>query len=104
LTRLADMVSALGQGSQLHPQSVAGAIALAKKYCRDDKLDIQWHEFLADEVAKLRSFFERSRVPHRATQQGKHQRTHREYRCSNRNSTTRTDGLRKMGNSRGATG
>ena len=63
LTRLADMVSALGEGAQLHPQTVAGAIALAKKYCRDDKLDIQWHEFLADEVAKFRKFLSGPEYP-----------------------------------------
>jgi hypothetical protein len=50
------MVGALGQGTRSHPQSIAGAIALAKKYCRDDRLDIQWHEFLSDEVVKLRSY------------------------------------------------
>jgi hypothetical protein len=56
LTRLAKMVNALGQGARAHPQSVAGALALAKKYCRDDKFDAEWHEFLSEEVAKFRTF------------------------------------------------
>jgi hypothetical protein len=36
LKRLTDMVSALSQTARAHPQSVAAAIALAKKYCRDE--------------------------------------------------------------------
>jgi hypothetical protein len=56
LTRLASMVNALGQGARAHPQSVAGALALAKKYCRDDKFDAEWHDFLSEEVAKFRTF------------------------------------------------
>jgi SIR2-like domain len=55
-SRLVDAVDALQQASRPHPQSVAMAIALAKRYCRDDRYALEWAEFVAAEVAKIRSF------------------------------------------------
>jgi hypothetical protein len=50
------MVAALGEAARPHPQTVAAALALAKRYCRDDQFNVQWHEFLSEEVARLRRF------------------------------------------------
>jgi len=47
---------ALQQTSQQNPQSVAAAIALAKRYCRDDKFAMEWAEFLHAEVEKIRGY------------------------------------------------
>lgn len=54
--RLNDTVEALRQAARPHPQSVAMAVALAKRYCRDDRYSLEWAEFLAAEVTKIRSF------------------------------------------------
>lgn len=53
--RLADVLDALKQLERPHPQSVAMAIALAKKYCREDRYGLEWSELLVDEVAKIRA-------------------------------------------------
>ena len=53
--RLNDTVEALRQAAR-HPQSVAMAVALAKRYCRDDRYSLEWAEILAAEVTKIRSF------------------------------------------------
>lgn len=55
-TRLIDTVEALRQASRPHPQSIEMAVALAKRYCRDDRYVLEWAEFLGDEVSKIRSF------------------------------------------------
>lgn len=52
--RLADAIDALSSMSRPHPQSVAMAVALARKYCRDDRYALEWSELLAGEVAKIR--------------------------------------------------
>ena len=54
--RLNDIVEALRQAARPHPQSVAIALALAKRYCRDDRYSLEWAEFLAAEVSKIQSF------------------------------------------------
>jgi hypothetical protein len=54
--RLGDTVEALRQAARPHPQSVAMAVALAKRYCRDDRYALEGAEFLAGEVTKIRSF------------------------------------------------
>jgi hypothetical protein len=53
--RLADVMDALRQSERPHPQSVTMAVALAKKYCREDRYALEWSELLAGEVAKIRS-------------------------------------------------
>lgn len=54
--KLGETLEALKQASRPHPQSVEMAIALARRYCRDDKFAMEWAEFLHDEVEKVRSF------------------------------------------------
>ena len=52
--KLHETLEALRQASRPHPLSVEMAIALAKRYCRDDKFAMEWAEFLRDEVEKFR--------------------------------------------------
>ena len=54
--RLGETLEALKQASRPHPQSVEMAIALTRRYCRDDKFAMEWAEFLHGEVEKVRSF------------------------------------------------
>jgi hypothetical protein len=54
--KLADMIEALRLSSRPHPQSVAMAIALARRYCRDDKFAMEWAEFLQVEVEKIKRY------------------------------------------------
>lgn len=51
--KLAQTLEALKQASRPHPQSVEMALALAKRYCRDDKFAMEWAEFLQVEVEKV---------------------------------------------------
>lgn len=55
-SRLENTIEALRQASRPHPQSIASAIALAKRYCRDDKFAMEWMEFLHAEVDKIRVY------------------------------------------------
>jgi hypothetical protein len=52
--KLGETLVALKQAS--HPQSVEMAIALARRYCRDDRFAMEWAEFLHEEVGKIRSY------------------------------------------------
>lgn len=54
--KLAETLEALKQASRPHPQSVEMAVALAKRYCRDDKYAMEWSEFLHAEVEKIAKF------------------------------------------------
>jgi hypothetical protein len=54
--KLQDTLEALRQASRPHPLSVEMAIALAKRYCRDDKFAMEWAEFLYAEVEKIRRY------------------------------------------------
>lgn len=56
LGRLSDAVDALKSIDRPHPDSVVMAVALAKKYCRDDAFAMEWTELLSSEVEKIRSF------------------------------------------------
>jgi SIR2-like domain len=55
-SRLSDAVEALKEAGRPHPQSVAIALAMARRYCRDDRYALEWAEFLAREVAGIRTF------------------------------------------------
>jgi SIR2-like domain len=55
-SRLSDALGALRTVERPHPDSVALAVALAKKYCRDDSYAMEWTELLAGEIEKIRSF------------------------------------------------
>jgi SIR2-like domain len=54
--KLHDTLEALRQVSRPHPLSVEMAVALAKRWCRDDKFAMEWAEFLRDEVEKVRQY------------------------------------------------
>lgn len=54
--KLEETLEALRQASRPHPQSVEMAVALAKRYCRDDKFAMEWAEFLHAEVEKTRRY------------------------------------------------
>jgi hypothetical protein len=54
--KLGETLEALKQASRPHPQSVEMAIAVAKRYCRDDKFAMEWSEFLHAEVEKVRRY------------------------------------------------
>jgi hypothetical protein len=54
--RLSDTIDALRNTERPHPESAALAVALAKKYCRDDAFALEWTELLTTEVEKLRKF------------------------------------------------
>lgn len=54
--RLGDTLDALRSAERPHPQSTALAVALAKKYCRNDEYALEWTELLAAEVEKIRKF------------------------------------------------
>ncbi|WP_296574950.1 SIR2 family protein [Phreatobacter sp.] len=54
--KLEQQLVALKQASRPHPQSIEMAIALAKRYCRDDRYAMEWAEFLHVEAEKIRRF------------------------------------------------
>jgi hypothetical protein len=54
--KLHETLEALRQASRPHPLSVEMAIALTKRYCRDDKFAMEWAEFLHAEVEKIRRY------------------------------------------------
>ena len=54
--KISETLEALKQASRPHPQSVELAVALAKRYCRDDKFAMEWAEFLHAEVEKVRRY------------------------------------------------
>ena len=54
--KLGETLEALKQASRPHPQSIEMALALARRYCRDDKFAMEWAAFLNDEVEKVRGF------------------------------------------------
>ena len=54
--KLRETLVALRQASRPHPQSVEMAVALAKRYSRDDKFAMEWAEFLNSEVEKVRQY------------------------------------------------
>jgi hypothetical protein len=54
--QLGETLEALRQASRPHPQSVELAVALAKRFCRDDKFALEWGEYLHSEVEKVRRY------------------------------------------------
>lgn len=56
LTRLDSTLQALAAAGRPHPTSAAMAVALAKRYCRDDAFALEWTELLAAEATKIRRF------------------------------------------------
>jgi hypothetical protein len=54
--KLSETLDALTQASRPHPQSVEIAIALARRYCRDDKFGMEWTEYLYSEVERIREY------------------------------------------------
>jgi hypothetical protein len=58
--KLAETLAALKQASRPHPQSVDMTIALAKRYCRDDKFAMEWADLLHVEVENIKEFVIRS--------------------------------------------
>ena len=54
--QLQNGLDALKQISRPHPHSIELALAMAKKYCRDDAFNMEWVEFLQNEVEKVRSY------------------------------------------------
>lgn len=61
--KLEQQLEALKQASRPHPQSVEMAVALAKRYCRDDRFAMEWTEFLHAEVEKIRQFVNGPKYP-----------------------------------------
>jgi SIR2-like domain len=55
-THLGQSLEALRQADQPHPLSAVMAVALAKRYCRDDRFSLEWTEFVTREVLSVRSF------------------------------------------------
>jgi SIR2-like domain len=55
-TELSEKADAVAASDRPHPESVEIALALAKKYCRDDKYSVEWSDLLAKEVDRLRDF------------------------------------------------
>jgi hypothetical protein len=53
---LADTPGAMRQTSSLRSQSVETAVALARRYCRDDRYEQNWVELLDSKVEKIRGF------------------------------------------------
>lgn len=56
LPLLADKVAAVRAADRVHPVSVTSALALAKRYCREDRYEAEWAEFLEAEAEKVRAF------------------------------------------------
>lgn len=56
LGRLVDQVQAVRAADRIHPVTLASALALAKRYCRNDDYDAEWAQFLEAEAAKIRAF------------------------------------------------
>ncbi|UWU13240.1 SIR2 family protein [Rhizobium sullae] len=54
--KLNETLEALKAASRPHPQSVEMAVALAKRYCRDDQFAMEWAEFLHAEVESVRKY------------------------------------------------
>jgi len=61
--KLSETLVALKQASRPHPQSVEMAIALAKRYCREDKFAMEWTEFLHAEVDSVRRYVTGAEYP-----------------------------------------
>jgi len=61
--RLTDVLDALKHAARPHPLSVAMAVALAKKYCRDDRYALEWAELLEHEAAPIREFVQDPSFP-----------------------------------------
>ncbi|WP_445501045.1 SIR2 family protein [Microvirga sp. G4-2] len=61
--RLFHTLDALRLASRPHPASVSMALALVRKYCRDDAYAMEWSDFLAEESAKVRDFVTGSEYP-----------------------------------------
>ena len=56
LQRLSETADALARSSRPHPHSTAAALALAKKYCRDDAFAPEWAELLNVQAGRLRDY------------------------------------------------
>ncbi len=56
LSRHGDMLGLLRHTISLQSQSVESAVVLAKRYCRDNRYEQEWAEFLAGKAWKIRSF------------------------------------------------
>ncbi|MCJ2051246.1 SIR2 family protein [Methylobacterium sp. J-070] len=62
-SRLSDTVDALRSANRAHPSTVAMALALAKRYCRDDQFGLEWAELLANEAKKIRDYINGPQYP-----------------------------------------
>lgn len=62
-TKLCHALEALRHAARPHPNSVEMALALAKRYCRDDRFGLEWTELLAGEVSRIRNFISGSEYP-----------------------------------------
>jgi hypothetical protein len=54
--KLSETLEALRQASRPHPQSIELAVALAKRYCRDDTFAMEWVEYLHSEVERIKEY------------------------------------------------
>jgi len=54
--KLEQQVEALKQAARPHPQSIDMAIALARRYCRDDRFGMEWVALLHEEGERIRAF------------------------------------------------
>jgi hypothetical protein len=61
--KLSETLEALRQASRPHPLSVELAISLAKRYCRDDKFEMEWAEYLDLEVRRVREYVKSDDYP-----------------------------------------
>jgi hypothetical protein len=61
--KLSETLEALRQASRPHPQSVELALSLAKRYCRDDKFEMEWTEYLNFEVERIREYVNSNEYP-----------------------------------------
>jgi hypothetical protein len=61
--KLGNTLEALRQASRPHPQSIELAVALAKRYCRDDIFAMEWVEYLHFEVEKIRKYINSDDYP-----------------------------------------
>ena len=54
--KLSETLEGLRQASRPHPLSIELAIALARRYCRDDAFAMEWVEYLHSEVERIREY------------------------------------------------
>ncbi len=62
-SRLSNTVDALRSVNRAHPSTVAMALALTKRYCREDQFGLEWTELLALEANKIRDYINGPNYP-----------------------------------------